>query len=72
MIVTDPPPRDSFSPRSLPATVFGPSEQVPGAYVCYINGRLVDKVNVTAVNLDMHELAIVKARLQDWAEPAGA
>ena len=72
MIVTDPTPRDSFCPRSQPASVFGPSEQVPGAYVCYINGKLVDKVNVMPVNLKPHELEFVKARLEDWAEPAGA
>ena len=35
MVVLDPEPRDSFAPRSLPATIFGPSERVSGAYVVY-------------------------------------
>ena len=71
MIITDPPPRDAFNPRSLPASVFGPSEQVPGAYVCYIDGKLVDKINVKPINMEAHELEFVKAHLEEWTEPAG-
>ena len=46
MVVLDPEPRDCFAPRSLPATIFGPSERVSGAYVVYQQGNLKDAMNV--------------------------
>ena len=48
MVIVDPAPRNAFLPRSLPATVFGPSDRVSGAYVVFQNGKLKDAVNVQA------------------------
>ena len=69
MVVLDPEPRDSFAPRSLPATIFGPSERVSGAYVVYQQGKLKDAVNVQATDLTPQELVYVKAQLQNWDCP---
>ena len=46
MVVEDPPTQDAFMPRSMPATVFGPSATVPGGYLIYQRGKLRDVVNV--------------------------
>ena len=69
MVVVDPEPRDSFAPRSLPATIFGPSERVSGAYVVYQQGKLKDAVNVQATDLTPQEVVYVKAHLKDWDCP---
>ena len=69
MVVLDPEPRDCFAPRSLPATIFGPSERVSGAYVVYQQGKLKDAVNVQATDLTPQELVYVKAQLQNWDCP---
>ena len=42
MVIVDPALRNAFLPRSLPATVFGPSDRVSGAYVVFQNGKLKD------------------------------
>ena len=69
MVVLDPEPRDCFAPRSVPATIFGPSERVSGAYVVYQQGKLKDAVNVQATDLTPQELVYVKAQLQNWDCP---
>ena len=69
MVVLDPEPRDCFAPRSLPATIFGLSERVSGAYVVYQQGKLKDAVNVQATDLTPQELVYVKAQLQNWDCP---
>ena len=69
MVVLDPEPRDSFAPRSMPATIFGPSERVSGAYVVYQQGKLKDAVNVQATDLTPQELVYVKAQLKNWDCP---
>merc|ERR1712002_975622 len=35
MQVQDPPERNAFLPRSLPATIFGPADKVSGGYLAY-------------------------------------
>ena len=69
MVVLDPEPRDSFAPRSLRATIFGPSERVSGAYMVYQQGKLKDAVNVQATDLTPQELVYVKAQLKNWDCP---
>ena len=46
MHVQDPPERNSFLPRSLPATIFGPAEKVPGGYYAFQRGVIKEAVNV--------------------------
>ena len=46
MVVQDPPERNAFMPRSLPCTVFGPSDEVSGGYYIYQQGRVKQAVNV--------------------------
>ena len=69
MVVLDPEPRNSFVPRSLPATVFGPSERVSGAYVVYQDGKLRDAVNVQSTDLTPEEVVYVKGHLSEWTPP---
>ena len=69
MVVRDPPPRNAFLPRSMPATVLGTSERVPGGLVVFQDGRLREVVNVQASQLQAEELNWVKAHLRDWDHP---
>ena len=71
MAVQDPAHQDAFAGRSHPATIFGPSELVPGGYLIYANGRLKDMTNVAVTNLDPPDLTWVKANLESWREPVG-
>ena len=45
MVVQDPPPRNAVAPRSLLATVFGPSERIPGGMVIYQAGKFKEVRN---------------------------
>ena len=69
MHVHDPPERNSFLPRSLPATIFGPAEKVPGGYYAFQRGVIKEAVNVKWAPLCAEELAYVKASVGNWAEP---
>ena len=69
MVVKDPVPRNAFVPRSLPATVFGPSERVPGGMVVYQDGRLKEVVSLQVSELNAEELVFVKGRMDDWGTP---
>ena len=71
MAVRDPPYRDAFSVRAHPATVFGPSELVPGGYVVYRDGKLRDLTNLSATTLNAHDLVWVKDNIDSWSEPVG-
>ena len=51
MCVRDPVPRDAFAARSLPATIFGPSEEVPGGYIVYLDRILKNVTNVAVTDL---------------------
>ena len=63
MVVQDPPPRNAFAPRSLPATVFGPSDRVPGGMVIYQAGKLKEVRNFLVSDMLAEELTFVKTRL---------
>ena len=69
MMVRDPKPRNAFIPRSWPATVFGPSQKVPGGMIVFQGGRLKEVVNLQISSLQPEELVFVKAKLQDHDEP---
>ena len=71
MCVRDPSYRDAFAARAHPSVVFGPSEMVPGGYVCYADGRLKDLTNVVVTSLETHDLTWVKGNIDSWEEPAG-
>ena len=40
---------------------FGPSENVPGGYVVYLDGRLRDMTNVAVTSLDPEDIVCVEA-----------
>ena len=63
MVVQDPPERNSFMPRSLPATVFCPGPRVSGSYIVYQHGRLREAVNIQPTSLDAEELVYIKAHI---------
>ena len=69
MVNIDPVPRDAFMPRSLPATVFGPSEGVPGGCWVYQAGRIVAKCNVKVQGLTEAELTVVRATWSEYEPP---
>lgn len=69
MLVQDPTARTAFTPRSVPATVFGPSERVSSGYVVYQAGRLKEVQNVAWAPLRPEELAYVKGRIHEWSPP---
>ncbi len=69
MVVKDPAPRNAFVPRALPATVFGPSERVPGGMIAFQDGRLKEVVNIQISDLDAEDLVFVKGHMQEWATP---
>ena len=69
MVVRDPPPRNAFLPRAMPATVLGVAERVPNGLVVFQDGRLREVVNVQASELQPEELNWVKAHLRDWDHP---
>ena len=71
MCVRDPAYRDAFAARAHPSVVFGPSENVPGGYVCYADHRLKELTNVAVTSLDIHDLSWVKGNLDSWEEPVG-
>ena len=70
MVVRDPPDRNAFTPRSMPATVFGPAERVSGGYVVYQEGRLREVANITSTNLASEEIVYIKGHLHEWDSPA--
>ena len=69
MLVQDPKSRNAFTPRSLPTTVFGPSQNVPGGMIVFQGGKLKEVVNLQTTNLDPEELVYVKAQVQHQDEP---
>ena len=69
MVNVDPQPRNAFLPRSLPATIFGPCDNVPPGYWVYQNGRMAAKVNVQTAGLSEEELIVVKAMWDDLETP---
>ena len=69
MVVKDPAPRNAFVPRSMPATVFGPSDRVPGGLIIFQDGRLKEVVNLQVSSLEPEDLVFVKAHLKDWDTP---
>ena len=69
MVVQDPPERNSFMPRSLPATVFCPGPRVSGSYIVYQHGRLREAVNIQPTSLDAEELVYIKAHIPQWLPP---
>ena len=56
-------------PRAMPATVFCPSDRVPGAYTIFQDGRLKDVVNLQTSQLSAEEIVFVKAQLGDFGAP---
>lgn len=72
MVVQDPKSKNAFVPRSLPATVFGPSQSVPGGYIVFQAGRLKEVVNLVASDLGPEELTNVKAHFENWEDPHGS
>ena len=72
MVVKDPHDHDSFNARSHPASIFGPSEMVPGGYVVYTDGKLRELTNVPVTSLELEEITFVKANIDKWDEPVGA
>ena len=69
MVVQDPTPRNAFAPRSLPATVFGPSDRIPGGMVVYQAGKLKEVRNFFASDMLAEELTFVKAHIKDFDTP---
>ena len=69
MVTVDPTPRNAFLPRSLPATLFGPCDDVPHGYWVYQGGRVMAKANVQSAGLSEDELAVVKATWEDLETP---
>ena len=64
MVVLDPAPKNSFVPRSTPATVFGPSSRVPGGYIVFHQGRLREVVNLQISSMTAEEVAVVKGTMK--------
>ena len=71
MCVRDLVPRDAFAARSLPATIFGPSEEVPGGYIVYLDGILKNVTNIAVTDLTPHEITFVKSHVDEWQQPSG-
>ena len=69
MVVQDPPPRNAFAPRSLPAAVFGPSERVPGGMLIYQAGRVKEVRKLLVSDMLAEEITFVKAEIQNYDTP---
>ena len=65
MCNVDPKPRNAFMPRSLPGTLFGPCDTIPGGYWIYQGCHVKTKVNVQAAGFSEEELRCVKASMDD-------
>ena len=59
MVVMDPPSRNAFMPRALPAAVFGPAQWVSGGMIIFQGERLKEVVNIQVSELDLEETAYV-------------
>ena len=69
MVVKGPPARNAFMPRSMPATILGASERVPGGLIVFQDGALKEQVNVQTTSLEPEEIVWVKAHLRDFDHP---
>ena len=69
MLVNDPPDRNAFMPRSVPATIFGPGDRVSGGYYAYQRGCVREVQNVRWSKLAPEELAYVKGHIAEWTPP---
>eukprot|EP00959_Pyramimonas_sp_CCMP1952_P255599 5338880-Pyramimonas_sp.AAC.1 len=72
MVNLTPAPRNAFLPRALPATCFGPCENIPDALWVYQSGKVVPKVNIQTAGLTQDELVIVKASWDEYETPIAA
>ena len=69
MIAMDPPSRNAFMPRALPATVFGPAQGVPGGMIVIQDNKLKEVVNIQSSELDAKEIAYAKLHMREWGQP---
>ena len=69
MVVRDPAPRGAFEPRTVCGVLMGRATTYSNAYWVYSGGRIYPRANVQATTMSTDDVAWVKIRLQEEAEP---
>ena len=69
MLVLDPRPRNAFTPRAKPATVFSPCSSVTGGFWTVQEGKLRCRTNLVFQGMEQNDLAWVKINIDNWDAP---
>ena len=67
----DPKPRNKWTPRAEPGTIFGPCSSVSGGMWTYYRGAIKVKTNIAIQGMNEEDLNWVKTHMDDWDPPDG-
>ena len=69
MVVTSPPPRNAWTPRAEPCTIFGTCDDIPGAQWIYQKGWIKPRTDLQPEGLSEDDLVWIKLSVKNWDAP---
>ena len=69
MVVTSPPPRSAWTPRSEPCTIFGSVDDISNAQWVYQKGWIKARTDLQPEGLSNDDLTWIRLNVQDWDAP---
>ena len=69
MVVTSPPPRNAWTSRAEPCTIFGSVDNAPNAQWVYQKGRIKARTDLQPEGLSEEDLRWVRLHAGDWDAP---
>ena len=69
MVVTSPPPRNAWTPRAEPCTIFGSVDDIPNAQWVYQKGWIKARTDIQPEGLSNDDLRWVRLHAGDWDAP---